>query len=83
MSPELHEQARDSYGSEARPERPVTVGSPTEYAEAVEVPEAIGALAQIVAGVGIAFPAVVVIVVVLGSCMICALVAIAAGWSVF
>lgn len=83
MPPELHEQGRDRRLPEWSPDQPESVGAPTEYADAAEVPEVVARLAQITAGLGLAVPVMVAIVLALGSCVLCGLVMMAAGWRLF
>lgn len=83
MAPELYEQENEAYPLNPLDEGPEYVGAPSEFAEEVEVSEAVGLLATIMAGIGLLSPLVIALMVLLFSGFVCALVVILAGLAAF
>jgi hypothetical protein len=78
MAPELYERESTSNGVHDLP--PEYVGSPSEYAEADEVSDAVTLLAKVAAGTALSGSLLAILVgVVLVSCVICSFLAIAAS----
>lgn len=75
----MHEQPDQPASSKAsqvsperREEQPEFVGAPTEYADAAEVPEAVGLLAKILAGGLLTWSALVAVIGAVGLvCLVC------------
>lgn len=78
MPPEMYEQEGDIYRLDDIASEPEYLGAPTEYAEEAEVSEAVGMLATIAAGIGLATPVLIGLMTLVFGCVVCVAIVVAA-----